>query len=514
MGLLVFKISVGLMRSVVGSTPIHSRLVFKEAIVKHPKRIIVIILLVSLLMGACKPHQLAARGEEKIDDATSTVVSTEIPSPTVTERPTPSPVILPSPTSIQPTLIDLAALKGLTLTVKHPWYGNSAKAFETIVEDFNLKNAWGIMVKAVPGNGLPHLGEQLAKAKLDDDVIIAQSYDILSSMHEQEIYNLQDFVGDAQYGLERFYNSDSPFARFTPLQDEKNPLYVLPIAFQPGVLFYNQSWAEDLGLQGLPFTYEAFTEQMMAGLKANLADVDLNNNGTGGLLLTKTTRSAQGWYASYNGGFVPGNEHLAFDSETLLQTYQWLKRSFENDSHWVGMESTPYDYFSRRLALAYEADLDDLAYQSAAMGSQGFADQWVSLPYPTEDGSGAIALESLGVAINSRKEDKASAAWLFACYLLEEAQQRALVEVHGYWPVIDAPAKVAPEYAASHPAWASADVPGVRYYLAPEGENWAVTRRIFQDATLRLYGLDAQYFPKILELLTQTLKDIQAGDHD
>ena len=481
---------------------------------KHPKYLMFFIFLFSILLGACKPVYVAAPGVEATDDDKITAVFTEIPKPTATIAPTPSPMTLPSPSPILPIAFDDGALKGLTLTVRHPWFGDSANAFEAIVEDFNRKNEWGIKLKAVSGHGLTHLGEQLATAKLDEEVIIAQSYDIFSSLDKQDLLNLQRFFHDAQFGLDGFYKKESPFAHLAPLQEEMRPLFVLPIAYQPGLLFYNQAWAEVLGLQGLPFTREAFTEQMMAGLRANLADVDLNNNGTGGLLLNKTPRSAQGWYAAFGGTFEPGNEHLDYDSEALLKTYQWLKRSFEQDSHWVGMETEPYEYFSRRLALAYEADLDDLTYQTAAQRTSEFDDQWISLPYPTEDGKGAIALESLGIAVNTHEEDKALAAWLFACYLLEEAQQKRLVDVHGYWPVVDAPAQVAPEYAASHPAWASADVPGVRYYLAPEGQNWGVTRRIFQDAYLRVYGLDAQYFPKILELLSQTLKDVQAGDHD
>lgn len=508
MGLLVFKISVGLLRSVVGSTPIHSRLVFKEEIVKHPKALsIVIYLCVTLLFGACKPGSV-----ETPETETPSTMTKSVSTPG--KQPQPNPTTSPSPTATRFQSLDSASLKNLKLQVRHPWFGEAAEAFDAIVADFNSNNEWGIKIESVAGHGLVQLGEQLASEKLEEDLVIAQTYDLLFSVEEQTLVDLTPYAKDPQQGLGGFYADESPFADFSPLRYENEPLFVLPIAYQPALLFYNLGWARTLGLNELPLSREAFTEQMTLAKNARLADSDPNNNGTGGLLLARTTRSAQGWYGSFGGGFVSGSEYLGYDSEALLASYQWLKQGFDQVSHWVGMESTPYDYFARNLALAYEADLDDLAYQAAAMTEQEFDNQWLSLPYPTDDGKGAIALESLGIALKTEDESKTFAAWLFARYLLEPAQQRALVNVHGYWPVIDAPVKVAPDYAAAHPAWASAVMPGVRFSLMPEGENWAITRRIFQDAYLRVYGLDAQYFPRILELLTQTLKDIQAGNND
>lgn len=504
MGLLVFKISVGLKRSVVGSTPIHSRLVFKETKLKHPNRILLIVLLIITLISAgCKASVSVA--------PTQVVTKETLSSPTETPKPSPT---APEPTPTKQWKFEGDQLRGVSLRIQHPWFGESALAFDTLVEAFNSSNEWGIKVEAISGKGLVELGEQLSAGKVDTELIIAQTYDILSYINEQGFEDLKPYIHDSRFGLTDLFKDESPFADFSPIKDQSEQIWALPLAYQPALLFYNQTWAEALGFSAFPLSREAFTEQMMAGLKANLSDQDLNNNGTGGLLITKTTRSAQGWYASFGGTFEPGDEYLNYDSETLLETYQWLKRSFEQDSHWVGMESMPYDYFKRRLALAYEADLDNLERQTAVMNTQTLGDTWLSMPYPTEDGKGAIALESLSIAIKTDDENTRDAAWLFARYLLQEAQQRALVNVHGYWPVIGSPADVAPDFAEAHPAWGSAVLPGVHFSLAPEGENWAITRRIFQDAYLRVYGLDAQYFPNILDLLTQTLTNLQGASND
>ncbi len=188
--------------------------------------------------------------------------------------------------------------------------------------------------------------------------------------------------------------------------------------------------------------------------------------------------------------------------------------AYAQDAHWVGAETIPYDYFARRLALAVEGGLDDLAYITAAINSSSNKDEWTTMPYPSIDGQGVIAMESLGIGILKSDAHKQLASWIFARYMLQQDQQAALVEVHGYWPVTGAPAVIAPKYAKENPAWASAMLPDAHYILAPEAKNWAITRRIFQDTYLRVYGLEAQYFPNILDLLKQTLIDVQGSSDD
>jgi hypothetical protein len=77
--------------------------------------------------------------------------------------------------------------------------------------------------------------------------------------------------------------------------------------------------------------------------------------------------------------------------------------------------------------------------------------------------------------------------------------------------VTDDPQQVAPAYAKSHPAWASALQEGVRLSLAPEAQHWAYGRLILQDAFRRMYALDAQYIPTVLEMLDSTLQELTGG---
>ncbi len=164
---------------------------------------------------------------------------------------------------------------------------------------------------------------------------------------------------------------------------------------------------------------------------------------------------------------------LSFNNDAFLEAISFLKGAYAEDAAWVGLQKSPYDYFARRQALAYEGTLDDLLVQEGFTARAGSGDEFTTLPYPSPDGSGSISLETLSVGIRAGSNAEQLGAWLFARWLLSAPAQEALVHVSGYWPAAGDPNAIAPDYARQPPAWASALQVGVRLQLAPERENWA-----------------------------------------
>ena len=196
MGLLVFKISVGLIRSVVGSTPIHSRLVIKDVILTYSQRLLLIFLAFLFLLAACKPQ--------------------EVESPVATETPgtaTPAPSNIPSKTSTPtltstpiPTVESLleridSQLAGVNLVLRHPWYGKAEERLNALVETFNNENDYGIKVSPVGGYGLETMADLLGNETLDANLVIAQTYDILSADENNAFVDLMEFINDPELGV-------------------------------------------------------------------------------------------------------------------------------------------------------------------------------------------------------------------------------------------------------------------------------------------------------------------------
>lgn len=448
-----------------------------------------LLLCLLILVSACQPVTL-----------TSTLPPTRTPTPV-------PPTETPTPTS-QPTLaVDLNALRGKEIHVAYPW-GKDRNRVNQLIDDFNLVNSWGIRAVGEPLDSDDLMAEVLQQGATDANVLIGKTYNILDPQNQISLLKLNNYINDPTWGALDAYHLGSPFEPFAPKANEAAPRYWLPLAFDAGLIYYRTGWAKDLGLSPAPLNWDDFASQMQAGLRANINDDLWLNNGTGGLLLSKSILSAQSWYAAFGGTYTIQNQVLQLQDSALDASFRTLKQTFVYDTSWVGLEPTPYQYFTDKYALAYEGTLSELNAQAHFLPEKGSGLNWETMPYPTTDGKGSIAMESISVSINSTDETTDMAAWFFVRWLLQPAQQQQMVTLHGLWPATGHPAEVAVDYAALHPAWASALKEGVRLTLAPEEASWGINRYILQDAYLRVYGLEPDYFSSIIDVLKQTLAEV------
>ena len=453
-----------------------------------------LLLMLSLLVfgSACQP-----------------VFTTSTLPPTRTTTPLP-PTATPSPTVKPGLIVDLNELSGKQVRVAYPSVDDKNR-FNQLIDDFNLTNAWNIRAVAEYYESDDVMSESLQQGDLDANVLIGRTYDLLNPQNQIELLDLTNYINDPTWGALNAYRQGSPFEPFAPKGNESTPRYWLPLAYDAGLIYYRTEWAKELGFSQLPLNWEEFVSQMQAGLKANLNDFFYNNDGTGGLLLSKSIFSAQSWYAASGGAYSLDNGVLQLQDEALDASFRVLKQAFTDDSSWVGLEPTPYQYFVDNYALAYEGQLSDLNQQVQYLPEKNSGLNWETIPYPTTDGKGSIALESISMAINAQDAESVLAAWFFVRWMLQPTQQVRMVDLNGLWPATGHPALVAADYAAFHPAWASALKDGVHLTLAPETASWGINRYVLQDAYLRVYDLDPEYFSNIINVIRETLFSYPGG---
>ncbi len=431
------------------------------------------------------------------------------PTPTLPPTRTPTPVpptATPVPTS-QPTLeVNLQDLRGKEVKIAYPWLSDQSRVNQ-LIDDFNLTNSWGIRAVAETFSDDDAMSEALQNGDLDANVVIGRTYDLLNPQNQVVYVDLNAYINDPTWGALDRYRQGSPFEAFAPKANEEIQRVSLPLAFDAGLIYYRTAWAKELGLEGVPLAWDDFTIQMQAGLNANLNDNIWVNNGTGGLLLSKSILSAQSWYAAFGGTYSLENQVLRLQDSALDASFRTLKQAFVDDTSWVGLEPTPYQYFVDKYALAYEGTLSELNQQAYYLPERRTETNWETVPYPTTDGKGSIALESISIAINAADPETILASWFFVRWMLQPSQQVRLVDITGLWPATGHPAVVAADYAAFHPAWASALKEGVHLTLAPEAVSWGINRYVLQDAYMRVYGLEPEYFSSIIDVLKQTLPE-------
>ncbi len=434
------------------------------------------------------------------------------PTPTLPPTRTPTPVpptSTPVPTS-KPTLdVDLQDLRGKEVKVAYPWVRDQSRVNQ-LIDDFNLTNAWGIRAVAESFASDDEMSDALQKGDLDANVLIGKTYDLLNPENQICFVDLSNYINDPTWGALDTYRKGSPFEAFAPEENEASQRFTLPLAYDAGLIYYRTAWARELGLEEVPLSWDDFSFQMQAGLQANLSDNVWVNNGTGGLLLSKSILSAQSWYAAFGGTYSLENQVLSLQDNALDTSFRTLKQSFVDDTSWVGLEPTPYQYFLDKYALAYEGTLSELNQQTYYLPEKMAEINWETIPYPTTDGKGSISLESISVGINAAEPEISLASWFFVRWMLQPSQQARLVDITGLWPATGHPAVVAADYAAFHPAWASALKDGVHLTLAPEAVSWGINRYILQDAYMRIYGLEPEYFSSIIDMLKQTLPEYPA----
>ncbi len=511
MGFLVFKISVGsrcepwwvrlpsIPAFMLRCTALNSKI--------HFSRLIVLILLIFALAGC----QTAVLTPQASPTPTLLKATNTQPKPTFTSTPSPSPTA----TAVPIPTVGIEELKGLELSLLHPWIDEAEVDFNALVEKFNANNAWGIQVLPQTAGSLPSLADALAEGGASQNLFIANGFDLALARDASSLIDLSAYIRDADWGLGAAYQSDSVFAPFAPKPADGQAWNYLPLAFQPALLFYNQTWAEELGFSTPPATPEELQAQMLPAAAEKLLDNDDTNNGAGGMWISDSAQAPLAWHYAFGGENTLRDGALSFNNEPLFKAIEFLKSAYAEDASWVGLQKTPYDYFTRRQALAYEGSLDDLLTQEGSNARAGSSDKFITLPYPSTEGNGSISMETLSIGIRAGSAAEQLGAWIFARWLLEGASQEALVRVSGYWPAVGNPQDIAPDYAHQHPAWASALRAGVRLKLAPERENWAFSRIVLQDALRRAYQLDLEYIPTVLETLDATLLELAgAGNGD
>ena len=435
-------------------------------------------------------------------------------TPTLTLPPTHTltlfpPTATPLPPNKPTLVVDLNALRGMEVKVAYPWVRDQNRVNQ-LIDDFNLTNSWGIRAVAESFDSDALMSEALLHGDLKANVFMGKTFDLLNPQNQVTLLDLNNHINDPTWGVLDAYRQNSPFAAIVPKPNEAIPRYSLPLAYDAGLIYYRTAWAKELGLAGVPLSWDDFTSQMQAGLRANLNDNLYVNNGTGGLLLSKSVLSAQSWYAAFGGTYSIENHVLSLQDNALDASFRTLKQAFVDDISWVGLEPTPYQYFVDKYALAYEGTLSELNQQTYYLPEKKTETNWETIPYPTMDGKGSIALESISISINAADAETAQAAWFFVRWMLQPSQQARLVDITGLWPATGHPAVIVEDYAALHPAWASALKEGVHLTLAPEEASWGINRYILQDAYLRVYGLESDYFSSIIDVLEQTLAEYPA----
>ena len=398
---------------------------------------------------------------------------------------------------------------------------------EEAAKQFNKENSWGIVVRVRSLNSAPALYEAVelltAESSLNDtpDVIAAAPEELAAWMSDGRLMNLDDYLSHPEWGLAA--DEISAFNAVFWQQDQWNgPAGSLqagiPAVRSARVLFYNETWAKELGFQHPPASPDEFREQACAATQANNALPDISKHFTGGWLLDTEALVMLSWLDAFGAQVLPvaDGAPYTFQSDAADEATSYLRKLFDDGCAWEGRSPTPHEYFTKRMALMYSGTLQDLAVQAAAQQRLNSGDRWTVIPYPVVTGSGAVYSYGYSYGLLASAPKQQLAGWLFMRWMAKPRNQALLAEVWPSIPVSSAAERELGDYKNNFP-WSMIFPLQSSIKPAPSLPSWRMVRLILEDAALwQLFRLPVdqlQYFLPELDATAREVLQVEKLEH-
>lgn len=458
-------------------------------------------MVVVILSGACQPAV-----PDTIDKEPT---ATNTPRPTATRTPT------PTPTSLAHLQIEPEDLNGIKLRFWHPWTGETSQVIAGIVDEFNQTNIWGIHVIATAPGSSGSLYD-LVTANLttgeNANVVVAPIEQILSwQEHANNVINLNDYIEDQRWGLTAQEIAEFPLIYWE--QDQANGRQLgIPAQRTAHVLFYNQSWAEELNFSSPPSTANEFQTQVCAAAKAVLKDEKQDNDGTGGWIVNIDPLTIISWMLTFGAQEIPdlNQKQYVFNAPPSREMLEFLRQLFDDGCAWMSRGPTPHEYFANRQTLIYSGTLQDLNLQSRTQKRLKSKDEWMIIPYPENDGKPVVVVSGPSYAILVASREEQLASWLFIRWLILPRHQALLVEASDLLPVSVAAVELLTNYRRTHPQWEETLLWVPIAQTAPGSSSWRVVSQILEDAAWQTFqpNVTPDQIPSFLSEVDKTIPEV------
>lgn len=374
---------------------------------------------------------------------------TPTPTPDRTAEPLPSltPTLTPTPTETPvPEYLSVVpdALNGEKIVLRYSLDGKVRDTLEDLITRFNSENSFGITVQAAPAYSMEELSSFIdGTAPEQTDLVIADSAWLRSHSSSEAFTRLGDFMNDPDLSFE---NGDiSPIMPvMLEEEDQDGEFYALPLWAEPAFLFYNKTWAIELGFEETPADLAAFAEQACAAGKASYSEKEEGKHGTGGWIISSDPEDVMSWLLIFaSAGQTPGGILRSENGDVFSDTAAWLRNLYDNGCAWISRVKEPYDYFANRYALFYSGTYADAErqYNAFEQSSEHGFDNWDLIVYPGrtagKKSDPRIYGNIVSAALLNGSSEAMNASWHFLRWLYADQHAAELALSAGGWPVQD-----------------------------------------------------------------------------
>jgi len=391
----------------------------------------------------------------------------------------------------------------------HPWTQNKEFTILSLINEFNADNDYGIIVTALSQEGDLYSNVRSSIGSPNLPQVVVGYNNQLQSWDNQggKIVDLDGYVNDPEWGLDTTTQADF-FPAFWKQDINSNKRLGLPVYRSTSVIFYNQSWAKELGFDAPPQTPTELQAQACAAAAAN-------NDSTGGWIATTDISTNMSWLFAFDGSLLPP-EKLQYQAATPENetAFTFLYDLFDQGCAWVPGAYYPNQEFATRKGLFLPSSIAGIPFQVRAFEDANNFDQWTVIPFPSYTGDPVINVYGSAYAIFESTPEVQLASWFFIQWMLKPQNQARFIEASGYLPVSDSALAYLDKYMTENPLWAKV-IDWIPYGQTEPGlGSWGIARWAFGDAIEALFspGFSREQIPALLETLEETLNETHANN--
>lgn len=403
--------------------------------------------------------------------------------------------------------------RGETVVWWHNHTGSRDEKLSALIAQFNESNECGITLDSQSQGDYDKIRDKMnasiAAGEAPAALLAGYQNDQAFYQLNEALADINDYVDDPAWGLSAEEKADF-FAGFFdqgvhPAFDNQR------LGFPPNrsmeMLYYNQTWLEELGFEGPPTTPEEFRDMACAAAEAN-------GDGTGGYILRDDASALASWTLAYGGDIL--NEEgtgYAYNTPATVQAMELLKGMHDDGCAYLFTEGYPNTEFAGRRAIFaqgsssgipfYEADIQTIAEQEGRD-----PDVWgvTAIPHTTDEPVQNVYGGDLIMTRTSQEQELA--AWIFVKWFTSPEIMAEWDRISGYFPTRAAAAGYLTDYVNENPQW------GQALDLLPYGkyEPQLISYQAVRDAAQKAFneimqGADIQ---ATLDQVTVEANELQA----
>jgi len=470
------------------------------AMMKKHNLLFSILIILTLLLAACQP---AGTGTLEI-----TPQAGKSPAPTKTSAPTLTPV--------PDIAVDTAKLDKLQIRILHPWTEDTGMQMTRLVDQFNQTNQWGIFVIEIAPGSAGLVQEKYRELLLDkqapDVLVMSPSQLLHSDAINGNILDLNPYVLSAKFGL--FPDEQEDFLpAFWNESVVQGKRFGIPAQRTTEMLFYNVTWAKELGFISPPKTWTAFREQVCAANASKRKDADSLDDGLGGWIINTNALTTLSWLRTF-GSDPLENSNPRFLSVKSEEGFNALLKLSTDSCAWLSRLPQPYEYFTNRQALVYSGSMQDLLVQTRTNTRLESEDDWIVLPYPPADGESFILTEGVDYGITTSTDERQLASWLFVRWLSYPEQQAWLLRNSGTLPLGETVLPLVSDLEEEYPLWADAAALSEYIVTLSVSKDLDIIKTVVEDGGWQLFktGLKSDAIQALLSQIDMLIAEMAARE--